>query len=404
MGRRGLVALHVCSVYMFVGALSPSEGAGAAPTLARAQMHPPQAAPGIEFRSHAARLGPVVRSALGGQIFGWDINENGNDGVLSEAVASGEYQAVSAVETFDQTTGKITKIVTEQHSVLANRELVVGGIVANDVGLIDDERNSNRGKGRNDRFSVMAPVSGGKYTGTWSPPSDHDFLLEDVSDQQTDPTVAILGYLNYPGGGPQVVVTNVATNTIHAALEFPSNVIFTGLYIIAQDTTLNVALVPVIDLQGRPAFVEFNLASGSVTNLSPGVGRGGVVGIAIDSATDFMCTTSNGSYLVEFYNLRTGTGISEPLPGAGGELQDGAAIAADPVNHLFLVTQPISSSSPSGGSTIYVYHENGNLLEVINGFTFSEDSSVGASIHVNGTLRTGYASGPGAGELQSFTY
>ena len=31
-------------------------------------------------------LGPVVTSQFGGEIFGWDINQNGNDGLLTETV------------------------------------------------------------------------------------------------------------------------------------------------------------------------------------------------------------------------------------------------------------------------------------------------------------------------------
>jgi hypothetical protein len=108
---------------------------------------------------------------------------------------------------------------------------------------------------------------------------------------------------------------------------------------------------------------------------------------------------------VEFYNLKRRKGTWETLPGAGGELTSGAAIAADPVNHLFLVTQPVSSVSPSGGSTIFVYTENGTLEETLNGFSFSNAfSAVFERVEVNPSQRTGYVNGPGANELQSFTY
>jgi hypothetical protein len=75
-----------------------------------------------------AGLGPIVRSGLGGQIFGWDINENGTDGFLAESTSTQKYQDVSAIETFDQTTGKITKIVSKQRSVNGHRELVAAAI------------------------------------------------------------------------------------------------------------------------------------------------------------------------------------------------------------------------------------------------------------------------------------
>src|SRR5277367_3519774 len=52
-----------------------------------------------------AGLGKVLTTKDGGQIFGFDIDQNGDDGVLASAVVGGT--AVS-VETFDQDTGKIT--------------------------------------------------------------------------------------------------------------------------------------------------------------------------------------------------------------------------------------------------------------------------------------------------------
>jgi hypothetical protein len=150
----------------------------------------------------------------------------------------------------------------------------------------------------------------------------------------------------------------------------------------------------------------FDLLSGKVSKFQ-GVNEetGSVVGMAVDSTTDMMCTTTNDDYSVQFYNLKSHNGISEQLPGADGELQDGASIAADPVNHLFLVTQPLSSVSPSGGSTIFVYDENGTVVETINGFEFCNvGAAVFESVHVNATQRTGYVNGPGANELQEFTY
>ncbi len=51
-------------------------------------------------------LGPVLTTADGGQIFGFDVDRNGNDG----AVASLSGNEIS-VQTFDATTGKITKTV-----------------------------------------------------------------------------------------------------------------------------------------------------------------------------------------------------------------------------------------------------------------------------------------------------
>jgi hypothetical protein len=132
-------------------------------------------------RRRPVGLGPVVRSKLGGQIFGWDINESGTDGVLAESVLNQPSGFTSAVETFDQTTGKVTKVVAKQHSSSGNRELIVSAIVANDVGLIDDERVTR--DGRNDLYYLMAPVTGARFTGEWNLPNDHDLLIQSIADQ-----------------------------------------------------------------------------------------------------------------------------------------------------------------------------------------------------------------------------
>jgi hypothetical protein len=208
-------------------------------------------------------------------------------------------------------------------------------------------------------------------------------------------------------GLPELVVSNVASDTFLPTLQFPAGQIWYGPQIVAQDTNLNEAIVGAEDFSSNlPDFVAFNLQTGKVTTF-PTVknGFGPFEGIAIDSTTDTMCTTTGADYNVEFYNLKTHKGISETLPGAGGELAAGAAIAADPVNHLFLVTQPDSSVSPSGGSTIFVYDEKGTLVETLNGFSFPNvGSAVYERVEVNASKRVGYVNGPLANELQSFSY
>ena len=76
------------------------------------------------------------------------------------------------------------------------------------------------------------------------------------------------------------------------------------------------------------------------------------------------------------------------------------------MNKLFLVAQPVSSTAASG-SSIHVYDPNGNLIESINGFSFSNASNV-IPLHIalKPSNRTGFVDGPSSGvtEIQSFTY
>jgi hypothetical protein len=76
------------------------------------------------------------------------------------------------------------------------------------------------------------------------------------------------------------------------------------------------------------------------------------------------------------------------------------------VNKLFLVAQPNSSTAPSG-SSIHVYDVDGNLVESLNGFSFSNAGNViFAHIALNPSRRSGFVDGPDPGvtEIQSFTY
>lgn len=186
-------------------------------------------------------------------------------------------------------------------------------------------------------------------------------------------------------------------------VKFPNGEVWGGPATIAEDSATLHALAPTQrSRDGAPIFNDFDLKSGKVTTFLAFAGGDPFEGIAIDSATDMMCTTTFFDYSVEFYSLKTKKGFAEQLPGAQGELQSGSAIAADAVNHLFLVTQPDSSVGP--GSSVLVYDEKGNFIESINGLSFGGAGSLGSFIHVNAANRTGFVNGPGINELQSFTY
>src|SRR5437667_3631053 len=61
-------------------------------------------------------IGPgnvIVTSMFGGQIFGFDIDQNGTEGILTEASFQPDGRLLAAVETFDQMTGKILRVVKQ---------------------------------------------------------------------------------------------------------------------------------------------------------------------------------------------------------------------------------------------------------------------------------------------------
>ncbi len=66
-------------------------------------------------------LGKVLTTKDGGQIFGFDINQHGDDGVLASAqTVDGDGDALVSVETFDQNSGKITKSFAKYRASATN--------------------------------------------------------------------------------------------------------------------------------------------------------------------------------------------------------------------------------------------------------------------------------------------
>src|SRR5689334_19839278 len=60
--------------------------------------------------------GVIVQSRFGGQIFGFDIDQASNEGILCEAHDVSGNKVLAAIETFDQTTGEIIRVIRRQRS------------------------------------------------------------------------------------------------------------------------------------------------------------------------------------------------------------------------------------------------------------------------------------------------
>ena len=107
--NRSVPHAAVClAIALSFSACSQGAGAPAGPTLPA----------GSAFAAGAGRmavpgtsgLGEILTTKDGGQIFGFDVNQNGTDGVLASAAGTSQPGVFKvSVETFDQNTGKITK-------------------------------------------------------------------------------------------------------------------------------------------------------------------------------------------------------------------------------------------------------------------------------------------------------
>ncbi len=348
----------------------------------------------------------IVHSKFGGQIFGFDIDRNGTEGLLSEAALQSNGTVLAAVETFSQNTGKILKVVSKTQT---QDDFITLGIVGTSVGLVEHEHVTGNVVSRT--FSTLNPLSANEDTGHWTPPigTKHLIMPTGVSRSQRVSNVAVFAYDNSGNFVPWVFSSNVAANTFGPVVHITDSLNFGSVPPpSAYDSTTNQAILgggdgcfgclPVIGL------VNFKAATFSEFT---GVGLGFINGLAVDSADGIFCTTTEDDAGVEFYNLATETGFEVTLPNSGEQqIFSGADVEFDAIHKLFLVAQPVSSSAPRG-STIYVYSPSGELQETLNGFSFSNTFNV-VPMHIalHPKLRLGYVDGPDSGvtEIQSFTY
>jgi len=352
----------------------------------------------------------IVQSKFQGQIFGFDIDQNGTEGLLSEAQDLGGDKVLAAVETFDQATGKILKVVSK---IETKDDFLTLGVAGASVGLV--EREHVQGLYVVKRiYEELNPLDSNKFTGTWTPPLASDDIIMGLSRNQASTTTAVLAFENGGDDNTFVFGSNIGANTSGPLITLTDPVFFfSNAPVVAYDSATNQAVVASSDgaVGGPPPKIALvDLTKGTVSEFAglagpPPYRQGTVNGLAVDSADGIACTTTELDFRVEFYNLKKKTGFAVTLPGATSQLQSGSDVEFDFINKLFFVAQ--SASSTGQGSSIQVYDTNGNLIESLNGFNFSNASNVVFThIALNPSHRSGYVDGPDSGvtELQSFTY
>lgn len=348
----------------------------------------------------AAGAGNVtIHDKYGGQIFGFDVDQNSTEGVLSEDKTLPNGNVLATVETFDQTTGKIIKVL-EQTQTQDN--FLTWGVVGNSVALVEHEHVLSFLKIQR-TYQTINPLSGNKITGVWTPPLGTMHLLDYVSHNQGEPTVAAFAEDNSGQFIPWVFSSNVAANTFGPVVHITDSYNFGSVPPpIAFDSATNQAILGGGDgcFGCLPEIGLVDTVKGTFSEFT-GIGYGFVNGIAVDSVDGIFVTTTEDDASVEFYTLATESGFSVVLPGSNfQQYLSGADVEFDSVNKLFLVAQP--NSSTGTGSSIYVYDVNGNALETLNGFGFGNASYM--ALHPSN--RTGYVIAPNSGlsAIQSFSY
>ena len=273
-------------------------------------------------------------------------------------------------------------------------------------------------------FPMLNPVTANHFTGRWNPPIDDHHLIEAVSRNHGTDTFVAYAYDNSESFEPQVFSSNLGDGTFGLQVASMSTALrpSSSVRVTLTDDSFRTGLVPKLGYDETtkkallgiqtignafipPTFALVDVGTGQTT-IFQGVGQGDVNGLAIDSGTNIACSTTEIDFSVQFYDLSTLSGTSQPLPGATNQFYSGAAVAVDPIHHLFLVAQENSSTSP-GESSIYVYDETGALIESLGGFHFSNAGNVIAMhIALHPRWRYGFVDGPDAGvrQIQSFVY
>jgi hypothetical protein len=368
-------------------------------TISAFQASPAHLTSGGAARHQSAGLGAVLTSQ-GGQIYGFDIDQSGSDGVLATA---------ANVETFDQNSGKITKSFPKKTP--SGTSYSADGIFTGDVALIT-RYVVPKGKIYAKRFyDVMSPATSGKFTGKWTPPIK-DIQVEQAGPNQTASQTALFAIELKNQDVPDVIVSNVAENSFGKVFHLNSSSFSLGDQPqFAQDTKTDQAVIASSPDGGRvggeaPVNLLVDMKTGKqieFDGLNNGpFGSGFVNGLAVDSATGIAATTTELNAQVEFYNLakKSGTAVQLPCTGDASQTLSGSGIANDSTNGLFLVTEQFYCNG-SQGSAIVVYDETGNLVETITGFTFSVGEPAPV---INPSKRMGWTFGPTFSQLQQFFY
>jgi len=348
----------------------------------------------------------VVEGRFGGRIFGFDIDADGIEGLLSEAVVHDDGTILAAVETFNTRTGEIIRVVEQVESDAD--DFITLGIIGGHIGLVEREHEVAFLDVRR-TFPYLDPLAGNELNGRWTPPIDDDHLIRSISRNQDSRTIAVYAYDNSENFEPYVFSSNFANHMFGPRIVLTDDSFRTGLDPkLAYNARTNKALLGIQTIGNPfipPTFALVDLAT-TATTIFAGVGEGDVNGLAIDPASNVACATTEIDFSVSFYDMQTLSGFSQPLPGATNQLFSGADVAVDTLHHLFLVAQPVSSTAP-GTSSIHVYDAQGNLVESIDGFHFSNASNV-VPMHIalHPSQRYGYVDGPDPGvtQIQGFTY
>lgn len=331
---------------------------------------------------------------------GYAINSSGHDAFLTSGQTTASGSTLSSVETFDQTTGRVTGTVVSSTSDIYFTP--AWGAYGGDTGLFGTFDPSSG----NSIYNLLSPLASGTVGAPWTSP---DPALLELAQNPTGATTAGLGGTSGPGGHYHVFATNLATNTSGPEYDVsgPISSFTYGFYNwIAQNPSTNTSVIAGADLLNycnAPVIDSINLSNGAQT-ATTGLGSGIAQGLAVDPTTNkaFVLTACDSG--METLDLGTQTGTETIL----GGFQNLYA-TVDQQRGLVLITQLEGNDASVNNnvlSSVIVLDENGTVQKQIEQFNFFNaflpfDSS---SLQINPGTRSGYIWGYLTQQLEPFSY
>lgn len=349
---------------------------------------------------------------------GFGVNPNGGDGVMSSTIRLSNGRFETIVDSFDQATHKTTPLV----GVVGNAPWYMpggnyyasgsggAGSVLLAAAMYSDQQ-------LNTQYGLIAPADvppvGPLPTLGLPAPS---MAIWQTSYNPSSPKAAVLLYtpdkLPWTNMPVQIASLDTSTQTFGPLYNTAVNSNGPGIYLLAADMGLNKALIAREDAEdwtgSVPASYDLiDLGSGLTTNI-PSTAQGIGSALAVDEQTHMAMMPSFADDTLVILNEQTGLERKVTLPSTAQAIAHGYSgglsafspqfIAADPVNHLFLVYVPfgngVFSYDYNTTSPLYVFDETGNVVKTISGWahmSFGDVADTSANfLQVNGSTRTAY--------------
>jgi len=341
-----------------------------------------------------------VNTAFGGFILGYDIDQNGTEGILAEALTLQDGKHTVALETFDQKTGKIIRVLKKLED--SNNDFVAWGVYGPGSALVEMEKSDGIFVTQR-LYATMNPLAGNVINGKWNPPMTKNDLIAGIAGVQGTNVTAVLKS-SLQSFKSAVFSTDVPANTFGEVFPLSDPIFgFNTSPVLSVDSVANQAIVAASNggIFDSPQIAKVDLATGE-TGQWTGWGFGTVNGLAVDSAHHLGFTATEIDFSMVVFDITNQFNILvQPLQGATNQSQAGGAVAFDPIHGLVLIGQEFSSIAPSG-SSIHVYDTHGNFIKGINGLSLPASP---AYMALNPSKRIGFVIvTPNLNQLVQFRY